>query len=508
MEEPAAPDRARGHVILAVLLVLIGSVRIVSTYTALSHTIDEPEHLGCGMEWMARGTYTWDPSHPPLARLLAVVGPWLDGARLIPAPGSHAEGILLLGHDAHYDRTLALARLGILPLFWAASLSVFLWARRTGGPAAAVVAVFLFTTIPPVLAHAGLVTTDMAATACGPAAFLASLWWADRPDRWRTSVFGVMLGLAAIAKFSLLAYLPAGWLLLLAWRRPEVPAIRARLGALCGAVLIGALVIWAAYRFSFAGYPAPDFFTGIRTLWQHNASGHDSYILGQRHHTGVWYFFPVLLAVKTPLAMLVLLGWSLVLAWRKKLPIGSAVAFAAGILAVAMMGRINIGVRHVLPIYAGLSVICGVAAADLMRRSSEGIAFLPTVGLFALFAAQAISGAGHHPDYIAYTNEITWDHPENFVAESDLDWGQDMKLLAAFLKRMGATQVAFTPYCLSYLDAGDAFPKTTPTDWYHPSKGWNVVSLGGWKVYNHPGWVNEQKPLAHIGRTHWAWYFP
>jgi len=267
-------------------------------------------------------------------------------------------------------------------------------------------------------------------------------------------------------------------------------------------------VIWAAYRFSFAGYPAPDFFAGIRTLWQHNTAGHDSYILGQRHHTGVWYFFPVLLAVKTPLAMLVLLGWSLVLAWRKKLPIAPAVAFAAGILAVAMMSRINIGVRHVLPIYAGLSVICGVAAADLMRRSSERIAFLRTVGLFALFAAQAISGAGHHPDYIAYTNEITWDHPENFVAESDLDWGQDMKLVAAFLKRMGAKQVAFTPYCPSYLDAGDAFPKTTPTDWYHPSKGWNLVSLGGWKVYNHPGWVNRYPPLAHIGRTHWAWYFP
>jgi hypothetical protein len=438
--------------------------------------------------------------------VLATIGPWLDGARLVPAPGSHAEGILLLGRDAHYDRTLALARLGILPLFWAASLCVFLWARRAGGVAAASVAVFLFTTIPPVLAHAGLVTTDMACAACGPAAFLASLWWAERPDRFRTSVFGVTLGLAAIAKFSLLAYLPAGWLLLLAWRRPVLSAIRARLGALCGAALIGALLIWAAYRFAFAGYPAPEFFEGLRALWQHNAAGHESYILGERHHTGVWYFFPVVLAVKTPLAMLVLLGWSLVHAWRKKLPVGPAVAFSAGILLVAMMGRINIGVRHVLPIYAGLVVICGVAASDLLR-GADGFANQRALGICLLLLSQAVSG-GVHPDYIAYTNEIAGDHPENFVAESDLDWGQDMKLVAAFLDRMGAKQVAFTPYCTSYMDAGDAFPKVTPTDWYHPSKGWNVVSLGGWKVYNHPGWVNQQKPLAHIGRTHLAWYFP
>ena len=36
----------------AVLLVLIASARIVSTYTVLSHTMDEPEHLGAGMEWL------------------------------------------------------------------------------------------------------------------------------------------------------------------------------------------------------------------------------------------------------------------------------------------------------------------------------------------------------------------------------------------------------------------------------------------------------------------------
>jgi hypothetical protein len=508
MEELPAPGRSRGPVILAVLLVLIGSARIVSTYTALSHTMDEPEHLGCGIEWLGRGTYTWDPSHPPLARVLAAVGPWLDGARWTPAPGSHAEGVLLLGRDAHYDHVLALARLGILPLFWLASLGVFLWARRAGGETAAAIAVFLFTTIPPVLAHSGLVTTDMAATAGGVAAFYASLWWAERPHRMRTAVFGAALGLAAIAKFSLLVYLPAGWLLLLLWRRPSLDAIRARMGALCGAGLVGALVLWAAYRFSFATYPAPEFFTGLYWLWHHNAAGHDSYVLGARHHTGVWYFFPVVLGVKTPLAMLVLLGWSLVRAWRRRLPIGPAVAYAAGILLVAMMGRINIGVRHVLPIYAGLAVICAVAGADLMRDSSERTGMLRTVGLFALFAAQAISGAGSHPDYLAYTNEIAGDRPEDFVAESDLDWGQDMKLVAAFLERHGATRVAFSPYCSTYLDAGDAFPQTTPTDWYHPSPGWNVVSIGGWKVYNHPGWVTKYKPMARIGRTHWAWYFP
>jgi hypothetical protein len=493
----------RAPALLAAVLVLIASARIVSTYTVLSHTIDEPEHLGCGIQWLTRGQYTWDPSHPPIARVLAAIGPYLDGARYVDAPGSHIEGIALLGRGEHYDRTLALARLGILPLFWIASLGVFLWARRAGGPTAAVIAVFLFTTIPPVLAHAGLVTTDMAATAFGIATFYCSLWWAERPDRARTAVFGVALGLAACAKFSLLAYLPAGWLLLLLWRRPPLKTIRAHLAPLALAALAGCLVIWAAYRFSFDRIPAPDLFAGIRALLYHNAVGHDSYILGTRHRTGVWYFFPVVLGVKTPLALLVLLVWALGRSWRKKLPIDAAVAYSLGILLVAMSGRINIGVRHVLPIYGGFAVICAVAAADLMREARP----LRTLALLALFASQAISGSGAHPDYLAYTNEIAGGHPENFVAESDLDWGQDMKFVAAFLERRGVTHVAFTPYCTSYLDAGREFPKVTPTDWYHPLPGWNIVSLSGLKVYDHPGWANRIAPPARIGRTHWAYFF-
>jgi hypothetical protein len=34
-----------------------------------------------------------------------------------------------------------------------------------------------------------------------------------------------------------------------------------------------------------------------------------------------------------------------------------------------------------------------------------------------------------------------------------------------------------------------------------------VVSLSGWKVYNHPGWIGQLQPQFRIGRTHWAWYF-
>jgi hypothetical protein len=127
--------------------------------------------------------------------------------------------------------------------------------------------------------------------------------------------------------------------------------------------------------------------------------------------------------------------------------------------------------------------------------------------LFGLLGWQVVSGALAHPDYLSYTNEITRGRPENFVAESDLDWGQDMHRVGDFLKKAGATEVSFTPYNVTYEQAGHAFPKVTYSDWFHASPGWNVVSLSGWKVYNHPGWIGNRQPQFRIGRTHWAWYF-
>jgi cyclophilin family peptidyl-prolyl cis-trans isomerase len=502
--------------LLAGILIAIAVLRIVFTYTVLAHTVDEPVHLGAGMEWLDHGTVTGEDAHPPLARALAAIGPYLAGARWTHTGNSMQDGLDVLGRDAHYDRMLALARLGILPLFVLACVMVFLWGNRVGGPPAGLISTFLFTTIPPVLAHAGVVTTDMAATALTAAGTYAALRWAERPDRRRTILLGLALGFGMIAKYSLVVFLPAIWgvMYLFHWpgARRTLDVVRARWRSALGVAAIACVVVWAGFRFSYGpldfahlSLPAPRFFDGLHMIAEHNENGHSSYILGERHHFGVWYFFPVTLAVKTPLALLALLAWALWMAWRKQVRIAAPLAYAAAILAIAMSSRINIGVRHVLPIYVSLAVIAGAGAAALLRPGARRRG--TQMAVFGLLGWQVVSGALAHPDYLSYTNEITRGHPENFVAESDLDWGQDMHRVGDFLKRAGATEVSFTPYNVTYLTAGHAFPKDTFSDWYHPAPGWNVVSLGGWKVFNHPGWAGDRRPQFRIGRTHWAWYF-
>src|SRR5579872_827466 len=66
---------------IAIVAVLIGSARIVATYDVFNHTFDEPAHIACGMEWLDKGTYTWEAQHPPVARVATAIGPYLLGVR-------------------------------------------------------------------------------------------------------------------------------------------------------------------------------------------------------------------------------------------------------------------------------------------------------------------------------------------------------------------------------------------------------------------------------------------
>src|SRR5271169_611950 len=110
--------------------------------------------------------------------------------------------------SGHPERELTLMRLGILPFFLLAAAVVYLWARRHFGNAVAAVATGLFTLLPPVLAHAGLATTDMPLTGCLAAAFFALMLWAEAPTWQHSLLLGLATALAVVSKFTALGYLP------------------------------------------------------------------------------------------------------------------------------------------------------------------------------------------------------------------------------------------------------------------------------------------------------------
>ena len=513
------------------VLVLIASARIMATYSVFNHTIDEPAHIACGMEWLDKGRYVYEPQHPPLARIAAALGPYWAGRRSVDRPNMYQEGAAILYRDGHYDRNLALARLGILPFFWLSCAVVFLWGKRILGPAGAVCATFLFTFLPSVLAHAGLATTDMPLTATLGAAFLATLIWIERPSLARAAVLGVCLAAAMLTKFSSLAFFPVGCLAAVGYyvwsTRPGfsilVQAVVERLPGLAVATAVAVVLIWSAYRFSYGradsigmSMPAPELFQGISAVTTHNREGHPAYLLGEHSKSGWWYYYPVVLAVKTPMPLLLLLAVGFYLLVRKrtrdKAGVAVALAFALGILAFSLFTSINIGVRHILPVYYGFVLVAAFAMMKLLGSEQWATG---AVGLLVLWIG--LGSALSHPDYLPYFNFLAGSEPEKIVVDSDLDWGQDMKRLGVRLRELGAREVTFNPFIIAYLEAAHGFPKILETDPQTPSPGWNAVSLtvlhsARLGLYDtHPEvqlWPNLIKPTERVGSSTLLYYIP
>ncbi|MGA2271508.1 MAG: glycosyltransferase family 39 protein [Bryobacteraceae bacterium] len=528
--QPKAPSRAasfleRRSFVLALCLIAIAAIRVAATWPEMSITFDEPAHLACGLQYLAQHVYLYEPQHPPLARAMAALGPYLDGARLLDAPNMILEGVAVFYHGGHTGRTLALARLGILPFFVLACLVVYFWARRYFGNPPALIATGLFTLLPPVLAHAGLATTDMALTACLGAAFLSLVVWAEKPSLPHSLLFGAATALAVLSKFTALGFLPLAavfaLILYMVSERPGLPRLaalaRERAAPLAVAVLAGALVVWAGYLFSFGAVPgwsvrlpAPELFDGIRWAMRHNASEGGGYLFGQLSPTGWWYFFPAALAVKTPLAFLLLLGLGTWLCWRKRreFAYGLPWAFSLGILAPAMTSPVNYGVRHVLPIYMGFSIVAALAVIRLAQWSQTRQWAGISSGALVLW--MAVSGAIHHPDYLAYFNELAGGEPENVLVDSDLDWGQDTILLARRLRELDAREVSYIQMNLDsdHLQVWPGMPPTKPINPVVPAEGWTAVGPTFWKVgqygldHRYPNlkpWFESLKPVERVG---------
>jgi hypothetical protein len=471
---------------IALAFIVIALIRIVSTYHVFASTSDEPAHIACGLEYVANHTYHLETQHPPLARAFIALLPYLNGARPRGKSTFMYEGWDILTYQHHPDQTLTLMRLGVLPFFVLGCLVTFYWTRRYFSPTAAVIATALFTLVPTVLAHAGLATTDMALAACTALAFFTLVCWTEQPTLGRAVLAGFCCALALLSKFTAIGFLPAAiGLALVAWYlsvRPSTGEMVAlakerALGAGVIAVTAG-LVIWAAFFFSWNGGPAPEYFDGIRVAMGHNRTGHPAYLLGQHSSTGWWYYFPVALAVKTPIGLLILavLGQVFVFRRRSKHLSGAAAwlptAFALGILLPAMAGNINIGTRHVLPIFIPICILGALAAEELTRRS----AIVPAL----LVAWIAVSGAIHHPDYIPYFNEslLFLGPADNVLTDSDYDWGQDTKRLAQRLRQLGAQQVNFgivNSTDIEFLEAYPGLPHVANIHPAEPKEGWTAV---------------------------------
>ena len=529
--------------LIALISVMVATGLIIGTYAVFDQTYDEGAHLACGMEWLDHRTYLLEPLHPPLARVAAAVLPYLSGARGQGFFNLWVEGNAILEHNGQYRKTLTLARLGILPFFWLTCFLVWRFMGRAFSDWHAAIAVLLVAFCPVVLAHSSVAATDAPLMAMFLWSLLALRALLENP-KWSTAIVaGVVIALASLTKFTEIPFLSCsgGILFLYYWLTKKQFPVAWRAVALT--LVCFALTIWAGYRFSHGPVaaksrmsadelakfnaepswkksvllsqyvPADEFLRGIKDSWfQGKYRRRTAYLMGRVYDGGRWYFFPAAIAVKTPIPMLLFflagvayVALSSVLRGDKR-----SIFLIAGVLGpllVGITGNMNIGLRHVLPIYPFLAMLAATAVVGLWQlKTSPGIAYTARAGVLALLLWNVVSCLRAAPDFLAYFNEPAAPYASSILVESDLDWGQDLKRLSTRLKELQVHDV-----WISYFGAADLSKRLVATPFSLTANdrpaGWVAISEAKLRKYPKDyGWL-LQYPYERVGNSLRLYHF-
>ena len=497
--------------VLSLLLIL--SAQIIHAIHGQSLTWDEDDHIFAGYESWKTHDFGLNPEHPPMVKQLATLPLLPLHLKVPPLQNrffkseAYLDGHDLLFHNGpadgnHYSAETLVFRARLPTLFFAiaAALLVFFATREMFNVRAALIALTLFCFDPTLLAFGAYVTTDMAAS-CTIFATIYALWrYVQRPTPARLVVVGIAAGLALAAKHSTVLLAPMLVLLLagelaaraLSARRPRdtsqttLPRTALHyIAALAVITFIGVFVLWAFYGFRYAARPAPltlspsladyvgplagiqargilfaarfhllpeSYLYGLADV-RKMANDMPSFFFGHVYQHGIWYYFPAVFLIKSTLALLISLALTVFAIARGYLRNPRALWFLiappAFYFTVAMSSHLNIGARHILPVWVFCCVLAGAGLSALIQHNHRWIYPVAVLLIFQIATTLHVS-----PNYIAYSNEA-WGGPTHtyrYLSDSNTDWGQQLLATSAYLRDHHITHCYFayfvTPFVL------------------------------------------------------------
>ena len=576
---------------LAPIIVLSALFLAVTSLWNDSFIVDEIPHVGAGYSYVVKGDYRLNPEHPPLAKDAAglalsllpvnqsafntkfwtddVNGQWNFGRNLIYNSGNNA------------DLITRVAKLPMLLFFLLAAFMVHKWSKKMYGPKTAVLALFLFSFSPTVIAHSRFVTTDMAALF---GILFASYFFIEFLKKQKTTnmwLSGLFFGIALLCKFSAVLLVPF-FLILAVLKRPILKNLtRTILIFIIGTVFI----VWPVYALHVQNYPpekqkfdtqtilgdiygtnikastkivldsviwASDktltrpfaqYALGLLRVTHQTSEPHDIYFRGEIYKYGVRSYFPTVYLIKEPLVwwMLVLaavlfLGFSV----KKQRPKNDIIRkmlrdhftetamllWLAIYWTTSIRGTLNIGVRHLLPVYPFAIILVsgqmfGIGREAQKRGRKLFLAF--ACFLTAVLGWYMFENLRVYPYYLSYFNQIAGGPSGGyrFVADSNLDWGQDLKRLSKYVEEQGINKIELDYFGWAdqqwYL--GNKFVYVSSKTYRNlenfkqrnGSNGWIAVSAtfltgsyqGNLDDY---AWLRAIPPTAVIGNSIFVWH--
>jgi 4-amino-4-deoxy-L-arabinose transferase-like glycosyltransferase len=513
------PSHHLWRVVIPIVLLLILAGLLIDQAGRHSPTMDEPTHIVAGLRMLRTGVAI-DAEHPPLpfyATALALVTRHIDlrvDDRSWIGDGGHYTQDVLLGAGLPLRSLLFRARCVSVAITLGVALVVFFWSRRLWGNGGACFSLFLFTFCPVVLSDGALVVDDMTSALVLLTALTIFRRYLMSQTLARTVLLAAVFGVALLVKFIGVLLVPIFALLYLFKRilertgtgaRTSPPPARAARDAIIVGV-VGMLMVWACYGFQSSSLtsdpqlwarrhavvmrrqldvlptwikntpiPAYDFWKGLVVQSYHvsnqGAVSDDAhlYLMGRHAANGWWYYFPVALAVKTPLPAFVL---GLLALWLRRhgnkaappvvateiptlltrrwpLPQSGPTPFdplllfipAAVWLGVCMSSTADMGVRYVMPLFPLAFIALGSLVSSL--RTTETPAGRPRARKLAIAVTlacaswYAVGTIRLYPHFHAFFSPIAGgsDGGWRVLNNSSIDWGHDIEELGAYLRQ-------------------------------------------------------------------------
>jgi 4-amino-4-deoxy-L-arabinose transferase-like glycosyltransferase len=461
-----------------------------------SQTFDEPAHMYAGYSYWLRSDFGINPEHPPLVKLVATL-PLLVDRPKYPDPAeiffraqSGFGGLQMMSQPGS-DAILAHVRAAVSIFVFVLGLLVVLAAREMFGDAAALLALALFVFDPLILAHGPLLGTDMGATCCIFATIYAFYRYVKRPTLLRLAICCLAAGLAFAAKhsavliFPMLFMLAALDLLISPQAKnqpPAAPGSKRRVLRMAGAyaviVVTSIVILWAFYGFRYAARPGgkqivpptaiylkslhhpvaadligfaeqhrllpESYLFGLTDVTILARDGRPMFLFGKAYSEGKWFYFPSAMLIKFTIGFLLLLAlvpfaralWQSDLRREMIFLLLPAVIFFVS----AVSAKVDIGIRHILPIMPFLIVLVAGAAVALARQSRKW-----AWAVAVLLVLDVASSLHAFPNYLPYSNEAFGGPFRTYrvLADSNDGWGGGLKALHASLARRGITQCWF-----------------------------------------------------------------
>ena len=497
----AQPARKRRWLVPSGVTILLLSLFLQLAFSTRRNSItwDEDDHIYAGYMSWKHADFGLNPEHPPLVKLLGTL-PLLHMSLTMPQPQDRffkTEAFLngkdfLFKNDA--DKMLFRVHMAVASLTLLLALIVFLAAQEMFGTPAGFIALGLVVFDPNLLAHGAVLGTDVGLSCFMFGSIYAFYRYVKAPSAWRMALVGVLAGLALAAKHT--AILIGPMLIMLAVVeivRNSSPSGESRkkyafrlAGAIVVISVIAIAILWGFYGFRYQARPAgmqlnpplAEFMHGLSR--PHEVKGlqlvahwkllpesyiygltdvrimsdfYQSYLLGTVYPHGVWSYFPATFVIKSTLTLLILFVAAIVAIATRKLTRWREILFLtippAFYLLIAMASRMNIGLRHILPMYAFLWVLAAGGAVALIRTNRKW-----AYAVIALLVFQAVSSARAYPAYMAYANEL-WGGPSQtykYLSDSNADWGQQLKSVKKYLDARGVKDCWFVYFGEGVID--------------------------------------------------------